>query len=623
MVTIDSKKIASPSNEFHFGTVFAENGLFVLLEVEGSEKNPAHLSGKEILDTILTKYTNYQEQDLSTISGIFDSVAEKLFIRTIIIGIQQGAHISLGSKGSGEVKIHRGGKIGTLISGEGLLSGEIHPNDQLLFYSDTFSQFVSREDKETLLSYENLDKHVSRIGGYLNEKPELQGAAALVLSILSGGSKKKFSHRLRQLREALRFLSGQALRSSGQALRFLSGQALRSSGQAGKNRLFHILQKSKEMIGGGGEEADKKKILLIISGILVILLIGSIFFNVRSTRKTKQEKQLAESLNLVSHQYEEAASLIELNPVRARSLLSDSKLTLSPLLAQTSKNSNEYTQINEWLAKIAEQEVAAYKIYKLTSVPLFFDISLVKSGGEGEIIASYKEKKAILDTKNQVVYTLYTDSKQAVLLAGSETVKDAKSVSIHGNTVYLITSDGVVGIDTTTKSAKVVIQPDEKWGSIVSLSVFGGNIYLLDRTKHTVWKYIATDFGFSMRTTYLNPGVQVNFADSKKLIIDGSVWVLMGNDLLKFTRGLGDEFAFKGFSDTISHIKTISTSEGEKNLYLLDPNLSRIIVFDKDGQYQAQYQWDELKNAQDIVASEAEKKIFVLVGSKIYAIDLK
>lgn len=601
MVTIESKKIASPSNEFHFGTVFAENGLFVLLEVEGSEKNPAHLLGKEILDTILTHYTNYQEQDLSTISGIFDSVAEKLFIRTIIIGIQKGAHISLGSKGSGEVKIHREGKIGTLISGEGLLSGEIHPNDQLILYSDTFSQFVSREDKETLLSYENLDEHVSRIGGYLNEKPELQGAAALVLSILSPeGSKKKFSHRLMQLKEALR-----------------------SSGQAGKDRLLDIFQKGKEMIDGGGEEARPKKILLTISGILVLLLIGSIFFNVRSARKTKQEKQLAESLNLVSHQYEEAVSLMELNPARARSLLSDSKLTLSPLLSQTSKNSNEYKQISEWLGKIAEQEVAAYKIYKLTAVPLFFDISLVKSGGEGSAMVSYKEKKVILDTKNQVVYSLTTDTKQATLLAGAEMVKDAKSVSIHGNTVYLVTSDGVVGIDTTTKSAKVVIKPDEKWGSIVSLSVFGGNIYLLDRTKHTVWKYIATDFGFSTRTTYLNPGVQVNFSDSQKLIIDGSVWVLFDRELLKFTRGLGDEFSFKGFSDTIQHIKTISTSDEAKNLYLLDPNLSRVIVFDKDGAYQAQYQWDELKNAQDIVASEAEKKIFVLIGSKIYAIDMK
>jgi hypothetical protein len=46
-------------------------------------------------------------------------------------------------------------------------------------------------------------------------------------------------------------------------------------------------------------------------------------------------------------------------------------------------------------------------------------------------------------------------------------------------------------------------------------------------------------------------------------------------------------------------------------------------VIDKSGVYQSQYQWDELKNAQDLIASDDEKKIFVLVGGKIYAIEMK
>lgn len=336
-----------------------------------------------------------------------------------------------------------------------------------------------------------------------------------------------------------------------------------------------------------------------------------------------QEKKLGEVLSLVSHQYEEAVSLIELNPARARSLLSDSKLTLSPLLASFGKNSNEYKEITEWLAKIAKEEVTAYKIYKLTSVPVFFDIQLVKSGGEGELLTAYKKKKVILDTKNQVVYTLSTDSKEAVLLAGSEVVKDAHGITIHGNTVYIINNDGIVGIDIPTKAVKVAIPKDEKWGEIGAISAFGGNVYLLDKTKNTIWKYIATDFGFSSRTIYLNPDVRINLGDSKRLIIDGSVWVVFDRELFKFTRGLGEEFGFKDFADTITSIATVSTSDEDKNLYLLDPGLSRIIVFDKDGAYQAQYQWEELAHAKDMVASEAEKKIFVLVGSKIYAIDLK
>lgn len=593
MVLIQSKKIVAAGNEFHFGAAFAENGVFIVLEVEGSENHHASTLGKEIVDTILTQYTDYQERDLSVVSALLDSFTEKLSIKTLLIGLQKGSQLFIGCKGTGEVRIQRGGKMGNLLSGEELVSGEIKPNDRILFYSDTFSQFISQEDREALLTSEHFDENVERIDQTITQKTELQGAVALVLSVLLPEAKQ-----LARVRQRISFL-------------FEKGKEIIAKRQ---NAVATFTKR---------KESRSKKMLLTISGILVILLIASIFFNVNNTRRTMQEKKLREVFTLISHQYEEAVSLFELNPARARSLLSDSKLTLSPFLAGVGKNSNEYKDITEWLNKIAEQEVAAYKIYKLTSVPVFFDIQLVKNGGEGELLASYKEKKVILDTKNQVVYSLSTDKKQAVVLAGSETVKDAKSITIHGNTAYVVTNEGVVGIDIPTKSAKVVIKRDEQWGEIGAVSAFGGNVYLLDKTKNTIWKYIATDFGFSSRTTYLNPDVRVNFTDSKKLVIDGSVWVLFDRELLKFTRGLGEEFAFTGFSDSIQQIKTISTSDEEKNLYLLDPGLSRIIVFDKDGAYQAQYQWDELANAKDIVVSEAEKKIFILVGSKIYGIDMK
>ena len=47
------------------------------------------------------------------------------------------------------------------------------------------------------------------------------------------------------------------------------------------------------------------------------------------------------------------------------------------------------------------------------------------------------------------------------------------------------------------------------------------------------------------------------------------------------------------------------------------------MVFDKDGLYQSQYQWDELKNAKDFMVTEKEGKIYVLVGHKIHAIEIK
>ena len=58
-------------------------------------------------------------------------------------------------------------------------------------------------------------------------------------------------------------------------------------------------------------------------------------------------------------------------------------------------------------------------------------------------------------------------------------------------------------------------------------------------------------------------------------------------------------------------------------MYVLDRDLGRILVFDKDGVYQSQYQWEGMKDISDFVVSEEEKKIFLLSKNNIYALELK
>ena len=82
-------------------------------------------------------------------------------------------------------------------------------------------------------------------------------------------------------------------------------------------------------------------------------------------------------------------------------------------------------------------------------------------------------------------------------------------------------------------------------------------------------------------------------------------------------------FNFKNFSEILSDATHLSIDENNKNIYILDQAAGRIVLFDKEGEYKSQYQWDELRNANDIIASEAEKKVFVLIGSKVYGIDIK
>ena len=598
LVTSNAKISTAPDGN-NWGGCFAENGLYILLEVSGDDRLKAPARGKEVLDFILTEYTNITQHNPETTHKILQGLHDKSHIKSVIIAILDGDRLYMGGKGSVGVIMKRNGKIGKILEGEDTSVGQVQANDQLLFSSGAFDEKIKDKVLENLLSLENIDSAAELVVPYFLDQDTGKGIAALLLQV-------KTSEHTKEVSNSLTYLKG-------------SREKISEFFVQGKRKFRDLFRDRFER----PEETKSKKTLLTVSVILIILLTMSIFFNLNHEGERKRNDKLTETLNYVSHQYDEAINLIDLNPVRARMLLSDSKLSLSPLLKEFPKNSNEYKKVEEWLNKILAQEITAYKIFRLTAVPLFFDLNLTKPGAGGTKLAVYKETKVILDTASQSVYSLSTDTKQSSVIAGSETVKDAKTIALHGQTAYVLNSEGIVGIDLSDNSSKVVVKRDDNWGEIISLVSFGGNLYLLDKSKHTIWKYIATDFGFSAKVRYLNPDVRVDFSEATNLAIDGSVWVLTSNGVQKFTKGLEDQFVFKDFSDTLTSLSVFSTSDIDKGVYILDKILSRIVIFSKDGDYQSQYQWSELKNADDIIASEEEKKIFVLIGSKIYAIEIK
>lgn len=595
--------IGAVSNDQYFGGWFTKNNLFILVETVGNEERPAGKIGKEILDLISTNYRSKNESSLDYITSLLQEAKKAApEFNTLTIGILKGNILYLGNIGFGEVLLERNGEIGRILSSDETSSGKVQTGDLLLFSSKTFCRCIAQKERRELLQINDWRKSAETGSSLLSRQTEPAGAVALIVT---------FSKTIKPKEPLFNLTKPITAKFHEKIPRLV-------------NQFRLLLKKLRPSLSEDSQETRPQKNLLTIAVVLVILLVASIFLNINHTNQSQKHKRFSESLDLVLHQYEEAVSLIDLNPTRARTLLSSSKLSLSPYLSEFSKSSNEYKQINEWLDKISEKEVAAYKIYKLTSVPLYYDITLIKQGGIGGKIAAYRQMKAILDTQNKVAYSLSSDTKQAAIIAGSNVVDEAKTIAIHGKTAYFLTKEGITGVDIQNKTAKVVIAKDEKWGEIISVASFGGNLYLLDSQNNAIWKYIATESGFSSRTSYLNPGVQADFSKARQMIIDGSVWVLNSSgEILKYTSGLGEAFSFKGLADTISNIEALFTSDVEKSLYLLDKNASRVLVFDKDGTYFSQYQWDGLKDASDFVVSEDEKKIFVLAGAKIYAIDIK
>lgn len=601
-IIVKDLKISAAPDINYWGGSFCENGLFILFETEGTEEKTAKEWGKEILDLLLTKITNFPKINLEVLNELISWVKKISCVKSLTLGFLEAEILSLVNFGFGAVLLRRNGQMGTILQSGQASSGKVMAGDRLFFSSNKFLTCIDKDQQKELLKLESLTEIAENAYGMLIACKESAGSIALLAD-----------------------LEGQVLPEEKEAvLPVLSKVDFKNILIQKWQKILIFFREKKASFWQENDESKPKRTLLTIAVILILLLITSIFLNINNSQSTSRQNRLKQVVDLVSHQYDEAVSLIDLNPSRARVLLSDSKLSLSQVFKEFPKNSDEYKQINEWLNKIAEKEVAAYKIHKFTAVPIFFDMNLIKSGGSGGKMALYQKSTVILDLKNKALYSLSLDSKQASILAGSEMVKEAQTVATHGKSAYILNADGITKVDIPSKPAKVAIINDKNWGEITQLYAFAGNLYLLDGKNNAIWKYIATENGFSARTSYLNSDVNASLDQTRKMIIDGSIWVITNSgSIMKFTNGRPEVFSFKGIADNISDIASIFTSDEEKYLYVLDKHSQRILVFDKEGNYQAQYQWEELKSADDLVVSEEEKKIYVLIASKIYAIDIK
>lgn len=590
--SISSAKIVSASSNEHWGGCFVEDGLIILLEIKSKSSHIAARIGKTLFDSLHDKYKSLTVFDKNAIKTLLTSLSGNDSIDTAILGIVSESNLYLGCIGNGRAVLIRNSDTETIVSSGFISSGQISAGDKLVFHSDKLALTLGTEKLKSLFQFDSLEQFEEEAASFLASDEKILGRAILEVAFSSKNKSLKLDSLKLNIPEKLKF----------------------------KNLKSHIKTK---FLNYFQPKTPRQKLTIIILSILLLFLLINTLTGIFKANRSQKLLEINQALSLVSSQYDEAESLVELNPVRSRELLSAAKLTLTKLLSSSKKNSTEYKLLNEWFEKISSTEVAAYKIYKLTGVPVFFDISLIKQGGKGSKLSSYNEKKVILDSANKAVYFLDSKSKQASIIAGSENIKNAKHVGVHSDFAYVLNDEGIFSIEFSSKEVKKVIEADSSWGDIKCLVAFGGNLYLLDSQNNQVWKYVATETGFSEKRSYIGSGVPANFSAVDNLAIDGSVYVAGGKDFIKYSSGSLASFAFKDLGDTITSFDAISTSDAEKYIYILDKLTKRIIVFDKDGLYHAQYQWDELKNANSLVATESEGKIYVLISEKIYAIDIK
>lgn len=360
-----------------------------------------------------------------------------------------------------------------------------------------------------------------------------------------------------------------------------------------------------------------RKINLWIGGVILILLIMMIGIGM-----VRRVRQVAEndfnSLNTsVSFKMEETLSIGDLNPERARTLLSQARNEVDAYL-MTDINDEYRVRGQKLMGEIDRADEIAFKkndiqLSTIVELPILVeDLSAdqMKSDGKGNLIFNDPTNSKI------VLMNLLDRSRQVIDISSKDKYLD---IGIGETRVFGLNSEGVTQLFWKKDNVDKVIEPDEFWKNPTSIEMFAGNAYILDTDQGEIWKYPTLGETFGSRRRWFAVGITPDLSNVVDMKVNGDVWLLTSTGKLeRYSRGAPVNFGMEGFpakgeAKRLSEPSVIWVTDSL--VYVLENGSSRVVVFGADGKYKSQYTNAEFAKASDLVI--VDDKGYVLIDNVV------
>lgn len=352
----------------------------------------------------------------------------------------------------------------------------------------------------------------------------------------------------------------------------------------------------------------------VVVFILLVIMIGVGMIR----RVTQVEAAKYETLNTsIDAKISETVSVGDLNPERAKILLSQAKSEVEIYLASEARD--EYKEKARKL--LLDVEIAEEKAFKKNEVKLNTIVELsilsegmtatqMKSDGKGSLI--------FLDSSNPYVISMNLSDRSRQVFDNGDSPQFV-DVGVSESKMHGLDSQGVYEILWKTDTVKKVIEPDEFWKDPTYIEQFAGNMYVFDREQSEIWKYPVLTDSFGARRRWLAAGITPDLSKVVDMKVVGDIWLLTETGKLeRYSRGAPVSFSLEGFPAKEDEKRFVSPKAvwvTDSLIYILESGAERIVVFDDDGKYKSQYANSEFGKARDLVI--VDDKGYVLIDNVV------
>jgi hypothetical protein len=357
--------------------------------------------------------------------------------------------------------------------------------------------------------------------------------------------------------------------------------------------------------------SPQKKFFFISLSILFVVVIVNITLAFRYKNTQKQDQQVFANIQEASALLSKVSdSLLYKNETSAREFYQTALTKLPKEGAQISaKNKTEYEKLLPLLSEIRAKmdKTLTAQVESLGSLSAGHVLlrlpNALGTENAGNVTSYDLGNKKILDGAYK--------SPSSILGIISINSTDQAVFSVNGLSVWTAQNNKTSPIFTTNV-------PNEK--DFGGLGFYSDNkkIYLVNKSLNKVFSLSAGASGFSKPTVAVD---DEKLKNSQSLTIDGNIYILTSNDVLKYTKGVLQKFQLPFMLNTFSGEGKIYTQKDFKYIYILDSAQKRIIVLDKLGNLMGNIQNPTFTNLKDFLVEEKTKTIYVLNGLNLLKVN--
>jgi sugar lactone lactonase YvrE len=380
------------------------------------------------------------------------------------------------------------------------------------------------------------------------------------------------------------------------------------------------------------------QILIGIVALLAIVIVTSTIGLSRGATTRVGGKKATVALAEAQQKRDAAqAALIYEDGVKARSLLAEAYA----LAQSATSNRKTKDQATALVAELEKQLDTVSNVKRYNDIQPLADFGTLASQLNAGSSDTPKQVKIgqitvlggnvyAVDPDNNKVYKFKSTSGD-VAIANSLVSNDRKlklvSPASDKELIFYTTPPNVYSLNLDNNSLTGKALDAGNWANADQFVAYTDKLYFLDTQNNNVWKYRSIPEGYTKIAPYFETTTGLNLAGALDFAIDGNVFILMpGNVVKKYTGGSEAQFNLNTIPSPYPGLGNATQiyADANTNLYVLDIANNRVVMFDKEGAYLAQFVYGSgISNPTNLFVDQANNFIYLTAGTALYRLPMK